>query len=142
MTRGSRVCPKCEVVKPPEAFTRTQRACRDCRRAYDLKRRYGATPAQIDHLTALQGAQCAICRTETPGGRGWHVDHDHETGAVRGVTCGNCNTALGKLRDDPEVVASALVYLTSHGRSLDHVTYVQFLGALERAHQLSEGPDG
>lgn len=39
------------------------------------------------------------------------VDHDHETGAVRGILCGACNMALGLLRDDPEVLRALTKYV-------------------------------
>ncbi|MGW5421011.1 endonuclease domain-containing protein [Streptomyces sp. NPDC003943] len=40
-----------------------------------------------------------------------HVDHCHETGRVRGVLCFNCNSAIGKLGDDPDVLRRAIAYL-------------------------------
>jgi len=40
-----------------------------------------------------------------------HVDHCHETGRVRGVLCFNCNSAIGKLGDDPDAVRRAAAYL-------------------------------
>lgn len=40
-----------------------------------------------------------------------HVDHCHKTGRVRGVLCFNCNSAIGKLGDDPDVVRRAVAYL-------------------------------
>ena len=56
---------------------------------------------------------CAICGTTEWMGRHQrpHIDHDHETGEVRGVLCHNCNLAIGHLKDDPELVARALAYL-------------------------------
>ncbi|MEU9501525.1 endonuclease domain-containing protein [Streptomyces sp. NPDC048196] len=39
-----------------------------------------------------------------------HVDHAHEPGKVRGVPCINCNSALGKLRDDPGAHRRAIAY--------------------------------
>ncbi|MFE5188252.1 endonuclease VII domain-containing protein [Streptomyces sp. NPDC056628] len=39
-----------------------------------------------------------------------HVDHCHETGRVRGVLCFNCNSAIGKLGDDPDAVRRAAAY--------------------------------
>lgn len=42
-----------------------------------------------------QGKACAICRSETTRGQGWHTDHSHDTGEVRGILCHDCNVALG-----------------------------------------------
>lgn len=39
------------------------------------------------------------------------VDHDHETGKVRGLLCKRCNMAIGLLDDDPHVVTRAALYL-------------------------------
>jgi hypothetical protein len=41
------------------------------------------------------------------------VDHDHKTGAIRGLLCNNCNASLGYLHDDPVQVRAALTYLES-----------------------------
>ena len=41
-----------------------------------------------------------------------YIDHDHETGKVRGLLCLQCNTALGLLKDNPKVLKKALKYLT------------------------------
>lgn len=61
------------------------------------------------------GGTCMICGTP-PGKRkrGWRtlcVDHDHETGVVRGLLCRRCNTGIGMFGDDPVLVAKALLYL-------------------------------
>jgi len=61
---------------------------------------------------ADQGNLCAICGTDTPGGKGqFHADHDHETNQPRGVLCHNCNIALGNFRDNPEILRAAVEYL-------------------------------
>lgn len=45
-----------------------------------------------------------------------HIDHDHETGELRGLLCHNCNTAIGLLRDSSELVMQAAAYLERHGK--------------------------
>jgi Recombination endonuclease VII len=40
-----------------------------------------------------------------------HVDHDHQTGQVRGILCFNCNQALGNVHDDPAVLVQLITYL-------------------------------
>jgi len=40
-----------------------------------------------------------------------HVDHDHITGALRGLLCSACNTGLGFFRDHPELLKRAIEYL-------------------------------
>ncbi len=78
------------------------------------ERVYGLTAEQFAALLDAQGGRCAICKTTepVPGKAGtWHVDHDHATGAVRGLLCVNCNTVLGRARDNPLTLSYAVLYL-------------------------------
>jgi hypothetical protein len=95
------------------------------------KWRYGVTREQFDALLAAQGGGCAVCATTEPGGNGWHVDHDHQCcgtlnvairrrscgKCTRGVLCGACNLAMGRLRDRPDLLLKMHDYITS-GRSV------------------------
>ena len=58
-----------------------------------------------------QGGVCAICRQPRPEERTLHVDHAHETGAIRGLLCFTCNNALGDFRDEPALFHAAAEYL-------------------------------
>lgn len=81
--------------------------------AYNRHRLYGLTPDQFDDLRQTQGDRCAICGGEWRGKSPVpHVDHDHATGAVRGLLCGPCNTGLGQFGDDIERLLAAVRYLT------------------------------
>lgn len=84
---------------------------KDKRRAQFLKQTYGISVQEWENLLAAQGNVCAICKTKEPGKRGWHTDHNHETGVVRGILCSNCNTGLGLFQDNTSTLASAIVYL-------------------------------
>jgi len=61
-----------------------------------------------------QGGGCAICGETKPlkGKNYLCVDHCHETGEVRGILCHACNTGLGKFKDSPELLHTAINYLT------------------------------
>jgi hypothetical protein len=63
-------------------------------------------------MLSKQGDVCAICATDKPTRVGWVVDHCHSTGRVRGILCGNCNTALGMVKDNPETLLAAVTYLS------------------------------
>src|SRR6266508_7031334 len=69
--------------------------------------------AEYDALLESQGGGCAICG-DVPKGR-LVVDHEHETGRVRGLLCSACNVALGFFKDDPRRLASAANYLQGAG---------------------------
>lgn len=87
---------------------RTRRINRNCR----LKRTYGITLLEFEILLELQGGGCALCGTTDQRGLGTHhVDHDHETGKVRGILCHDCNTGIGSLGDDPARLRAAAEYL-------------------------------
>jgi hypothetical protein len=76
-----------------------------------------------DQMFSAQGGVCAICgkpemrlheRTATP--ISLVVDHDHETGEIRGLLCGRCNKGLGLLGDNATAIRRALAYLErNHG---------------------------
>lgn len=90
---------------------------RECRSLAARVRRHGLTPQQYRELLASQDGQCALCGG---GRRGWargadlHIDHCHNTGRVRGLLCGDCNTALGRFGDDPVRLRRAAEYLERH----------------------------
>lgn len=89
------------------------RKCAGCvaqARENHLARKFGLTSADVDALVASQGGCCAICRRDS-GNAPWSVDHDHETGAVRGVLCSRCNTGLGLFADNPEWLEKAADYI-------------------------------
>jgi hypothetical protein len=83
-----------------------------------LLRKYGIRIRDFETLRMAQLGMCAICRSVE-----WdrlHVDHDHDTGVVRGLLCGKCNKAIGLLEDDPAVVRSAESYLVAYRRVFAH----------------------
>ncbi|MFF8651351.1 endonuclease VII domain-containing protein [Streptomyces griseoluteus] len=115
---GHKLCLKCGEIKPWAEWHRNSSAsdglstrCKTCRaaegRANHLKRSYGITEAERDAMVAAQRGLCVICLNAPAA----HVDHCHKTGRVRGVLCFNCNSAIGKLGDDPEAVRRAAAYL-------------------------------
>lgn len=69
---------------------------------------FGLTAIQYDAKIASANGVCEICHKglDKPV-----LDHNHETGQVRGVLCGNCNTGIGMLGDSPDILASAITYL-------------------------------
>lgn len=79
-------------------------------RAADLWRKFGLTLMDFSMLLDFQYEACAVCRTSTPP-TGWHVDHDHATGQVRGILCTRCNVMIGMALDKPDVLRAAADYL-------------------------------
>jgi hypothetical protein len=130
---GYKYCPDCDQVLPHAAFGSNRSTkdgltsyCKTCHnergrrnvqrnhgstRSYHLKRRYGITAADFDRMAADQGGTCAVCRERPPV----HVDHDHATGAVRGLTCFNCNGGMGQFRDRVDIMRKAIDYLERTG---------------------------
>lgn len=78
-----------------------------------LQRRYGIGEEEYQRLLGEQMGACAICRESIVGGRALNVDHDHETGRIRGLLCPACNRGIGYLRDNPELLFRAKLYLES-----------------------------
>lgn len=84
-----------------------------------LRSIYGLERSDYDAMLHAQSGACAICRQVPPtdgppSTTVLHVDHDHATGAVRGLLCGRCNKALGLFDDSPLTLAVAIDYLTAN----------------------------
>lgn len=126
-----KTCSKCKRSLGLEEFwgrpdrTSLRSWCIDCamqwHREHKLLKKYGITREQYDALLERQKHRCAICRRTGADNRNGllHVDHNHETGEVRGLLCFDCNSALGRFGDNAERIRRALRYLEGHLRAAD-----------------------
>ena len=80
-------------------------------------KKYGLLPEDFDALFTLQGGRCLICEAPMEragnGGECAAVDHDHDTGTIRGILHNRCNLGLGHFKDDPALLRKAAQYLES-----------------------------
>ena len=134
-------CVRCSVEKPATLFAKCkakknglQSYCRKCatevrknskpyryidkerEREIQYKYKYGITSEMFESLWNNQSGLCAICcKVLRKADRGYAIDHNHETKKVRGLLCNQCNTGLGLLQDNPDILRSALDYLQTKG---------------------------
>lgn len=87
-------------------------------REWTLNRKYSIGKVEYDAMLAAQNGVCAICckaesfiNKKTTKLQEFSVDHDHKTGAVRGLLCVRCNRMLGYARDDKNILRQAILYL-------------------------------
>mgnify|MGYP003392969220 CR=1 FL=1 len=90
-------------------------------RTHIVKRRLDIQRDVYLELFEKQGGACAICKnpetTQFKNGQFARlaIDHNHETGAIRGLLCGGCNRAIGGMHDNPATLREAADYLKHHG---------------------------
>lgn len=75
----------------------------------DLNRNYGISLEKFNEMLTAQSGVCATCSKPPRGVRPLCVDHDHNTGKVRGLLCYGCNRLM-VLVDNPELLSRALAY--------------------------------
>lgn len=113
-------CPKCKSTKPLSEYGLATNGpqgrhsyCKLCRKALrDNTAPYEISRLEYDKILHDQGGVCKLCLGSQVGR--WDkldIDHDHVTGKVRGLLCGNCNRGLGLLKDSPELLRRAADYL-------------------------------
>ena len=76
-------------------------------------KRRGATQELYDNLYEIQRGCCALCNEPEEKFAWLCIDHDHETGRIRGLLCPNCNRGLGLLQDNPILLKKAAQYVES-----------------------------
>lgn len=134
-------CSNCELELPLSKFVRRKfnsgnwgytSWCKPCRnkkskedwkdgkiRDSVYKRKFGISLKDYDDMLKKQDGKCAICKTKDPEGHGkkykrFSIDHNHETGDVRGLLCVNCNLALGGFKDSIKNLLNAIEYLKNN----------------------------
>ena len=134
----NRKCSTCKELKYLKDFSKHRGRpdghhpqCKECRSKYvpstEAKERHkvylkqwnrfktsGFTQEDFDNKLKEQDYKCAICKTTDSGSMDFHADHDHKTGQKRGVLCHKCNTGLGLLKDDIDVLCAAIDYLNRY----------------------------
>ena len=108
---GRRSCRECHRARGRAWKTANKEKHRVSQRASELKHKYNMTLEDYDLMSADQNHVCAICYKPDPAGRRLAVDHNHETGKIRGLLCHTCNRAIGLLRDDRTLLSRASEYL-------------------------------
>ena len=92
---------KAEIAKLPP----------DMRRSITYSQKYGINLKKYNYILNKQQHRCACCGVhEKELTKRLAVDHDHNTGAIRGLLCSNCNTGIGMLGDSKEAIEAALQY--------------------------------
>lgn len=116
---SEKACSICGETKKADQFYRRRHGnssgltpyCRQCQSHKHYSEQYGLSPQEVAELLSC----CAICG-KTVSGDGklgkLVVDHDHQTGAIRGALCHHCNLGVGYFRDDPALLTNAIRYLT------------------------------
>lgn len=130
-------CPKCNIEKSDNEFyahksrsTGRSAHCKVCTRESQNEYRrknpdiirnnnynfmYGISLEDYNKMFADQAGCCAICKKhQNEFTKKLAVDHCHETGKVRALLCAFCNTSLGNMNDDIELLKSAIDYLEKH----------------------------
>lgn len=136
-----KICSICKTNKPLSEFygNKTRRtsvasACKLCQkermricaakrgltrlelgRISKLKTVYGITPKDRALMFTEQDGLCGICRKQPifkkDGLDNFYIDHNHQTGKIRGLLCNSCNRVLGIFKDDISLFKSAISYL-------------------------------
>jgi hypothetical protein len=131
-------CSICKIEKDLSNFVKranrksgVQSYCKECHnkkmklkdrteytRNFDLKKSYGITIDDYNKMFIEQKGCCAICNIhlldiKQKTKRNLCVDHDHNTGVIRGLLCDKCNRGIGLLQDNKEIILSAYNYLNN-----------------------------
>ena len=124
-----KICNYCREMKDYSEFspdgrhsTGRQSTCKPCaaskaaqfrkdRPHYLQAQKFGVTEKEIQELKEKAGGKCEIC--EQIGAK--YIDHNHETGELRGLLCNGCNAGLGHLKDNPDILRNAVLYLERKG---------------------------
>lgn len=130
---GYKKCSKCGIDRKADCYYKAKNTkdgyysqCEKCHRSSYYQRKYGIDADIYDSMIKTQNYSCAICKTTEPQSFGinkdknlFHVDHDHQTGKIRGLLCFKCNTSLGGFKDKIEFLENAILYLKEHADEND-----------------------
>ena len=132
MYLSTKRCSKCRTVggefhknkRQPDGFQNQCKACtaeagrqdyekhKRKRTSAGLERKYGISLDDYEQMSEDQDHACALCQEpEMVEGRRMAIDHDHETGRIRGLLCFKCNTSLGRVCDTQAALERLVAYV-------------------------------
>lgn len=104
----NKCCTECERWFPLTHFEPYRKMCRECRSLHRRATNHGVSFEDMRAMIAVGCCDvCEIPLTYTEA----QVDHDHDSGRVRGVLCTMCNLAIGYMDDDPARAEALAAYL-------------------------------
>lgn len=100
-------CKRCDKIRHQISYQKRPEA----HRAHWLKVKYNITEEKYNQMLANQNGLCAICKGNDLSGRRLAVDHDHDSGVIRGLLCLKCNRGLGCFEDSDDFLKNAAEYI-------------------------------
>lgn len=117
----TKICTRCKKRKSFNDFgcdnkTRTKRRgeCKECQSFNQRCQKFNISPEELNSLFESQNGRCSICNKDFNSMSDWSIDHDHHSGKIRGLLCGQCNSGLGYFYDNIEFLKRAILYLESN----------------------------
>lgn len=86
----------------------------------NLKRNYDINKEEFDNMIKNQNNKCSLCNSNfDPNNKNERacVDHNHQTGKVRELICGYCNTSMGLAKENIQTLENMIIYLRHHNSS-------------------------
>lgn len=123
--KGIKTCTVCQQTKSIEEYyfrtdsNKYRNTCKECLKNdienSRLKRKYGITTEEYERILKEQDGCCKICGSDSyqfhNKDKKLAVDHDHNTGKIRGLLCSPCNRGLGYFMDSKDLLKKAIEYL-------------------------------
>lgn len=113
-------CKNCQLIQVKSYRAANPDKVKKWNKTAKVKLFYGLTLEKYEELEKLQNGLCAVCGLSNSQklynrSVSLHIDHNHETGKIRGLLCHKCNTALGLANDDPTILRKLVDYLEKNG---------------------------
>lgn len=108
-------CKKCDNIRRA-----AEKPVKEYKREWNRIKKYDIDDNGFDLLWIIAEGKCNICGTlliipENTRGQKLNaacIDHDHNTGNLRGLLCNGCNKGLGLFKDDPNILFKAIKWVT------------------------------
>lgn len=111
------ICKPCDRESSREWRANNRDRSRAAVRRWRLESLYGITPEDFDKMAEAQNGKCAICGKvpdrANPNHSRLKIDHDHDTGIVRGLLCNRCNLELGWMEAHKDAIEHYLAEAAS-----------------------------
>lgn len=111
--RYCRICKKTKKIKEFDSHKSGSYICRFCIRDVALRKVHGIGILDYTCMLKKQKGKCALCKTENPGSKNlfFSIDHDHQTGRIRGLLCNKCNLGIGVIERGKIPITRLVKYL-------------------------------